>query len=406
MLNKPEEEEQFNKTQNKTNKVQNKNFMHKYNEGLIKSYKSSKNNSQNDNLDSKNDFLKDPITGQVQASSEQINAFPNHFFPNNIPEKSNFGNLPDQKDGSMVNNPGNNQHKVWEQFNHIMKSQHMNFYSSFVVSSYVHFIINFYYESYMERNKFYAKELGFVPYTLRFTNHIHQIRKKFLFANREVEQDTWFNLYHKATKSESESSKDVKNLVIKQVKHSKDRLFNKYNCRRHRAIFTILKIKEKSLEEGSFTPETKKEEEILNKKSVSSKPVLKKPDTNVKISDNNPDDHLFGEFLLQTGRPIGEIIDNESKGETGWEYSAAAFKYYHLQPLLFTKTKSGSESNSNQVRPNSYFSPDNVVNYNYYEYSLGKRSEMYQKKPDDSKSSSIKPSKRYKKKKSKYESKH
>lgn len=62
--------------------------------------------------------------------------------------------------------------------------------------------------------------------------------------------------------------------------------------------------------------------------------------------------------------------ENEDN-QNGWEYSHSAFRHYHAQPLLFTPKRN---VNRKRIQDDSLgFNPDQVVNLNYFKYSLRKR---------------------------------
>jgi hypothetical protein len=363
------------------NENENDNFLGKYKDGLVNSYSSLKHRNSNENsqmnkkmssIEEKNNWFRNE-----NAQHENLNNIQHGL--NSMPFGIHIPADPFPLNSSMMNNVSN--------------PEYMNFISSFLVSSYTHFFINYYYQSYMERNKFYAKELGFVPYTLRYTNQAHQIRKKFLVSNRENYEETWFNLYHKVIKLKNLKPEEIRKLQKNQCQMSKNRLFNIFNCKNHRAIFNILKQKENELNKNPSPKKLIKKKEKIPSSTSLKKVMIKE---SVESIEQPKEDQLFEEYMIQTGRPLGKVIDDHNIGQNGWEYSSSAFKYYHLQPLIFSKKAKNQERKVDQISEKFCFSPDNVVNYNYYEYSIGKRPKIEE---DQYEAPPLKRVKQYKKRK-------
>ena len=262
---------------------------------------------------------------------------------------------------------------------------------SFLLLSYIHFEINKFYDNFIQKRGKLAETLGFEPFRVRYSHRVHKNRKNFLYFNKEPESSSWLDLYCQA-RSEKASEEQIRKLRTNWLSQAKHRIFQKFNCASHRAIFKILKLKHvesidpRKFENADFEFENVRSE----RKNASFGKLQGSDDEKIDPLENNRDDH-FQEFIAQRGGPAQALqnapASSAEADKTGWEFSSCAFRYYHLQPLLFPRRLRASKRPAN-TKPD--FSPNNMVNLNYFEYSLGKRHQVDTKSSTDSSASPVK----------------
>jgi hypothetical protein len=245
----------------------------------------------------------------------------------------------------------------------------------FFRQSYAFFKISSMYEEFVKKNKEYSKHLGFENFDPKLSLKQQKIRQNFNFVHNGPENLKWLNLYLNGLQADEDSLPQIKKRFISQLEHSKNKIFKNYNYIGNKAIFQILKLKKHEINEldedslqmpsGERIPTKPWKRPSVSKPATIDSP--KKSNENLKFLKEEERVEKFEEKYLQ---------DSKNCDSNGWDYSHAAFKYYHCQPLQFSKNMSEFKKIEFEKNSQKSFNPDQIANLNYFEYTLKKRPEI------------------------------
>ena len=219
------------------------------------------------------------------------------------------------------------------------------------------------------------EKLGFCKASEKLGKAQSITRQKFISRNGGLDKNLWLGYYSNTIDQAGRASiAELQQGKQACLKYSMDKFMKCYNHSTNLCIYKICQLgMEQPKEAFEGGTDALAWQTQLERPAVKEKPAsMSEVNNQGKWPIGSLDYYINQRAEYNPRRINGEYIPPNEYG-SGWEYSRAAFRYYHLQPILFQQNVRNFIGN--QQHKGSFFTPGMAINHNYNEYKPSKRSQ-------------------------------